>query len=190
MHTPAGDEHDRFTVLFRATAHRVRAYASRHIDRDEVDEVVAETYATAWRRRDRFDFDDAVPWLLVTARHVISNRRRQRARRDLPHPDLESVAALLPSAEGPVVDRSVALAALADLSAVEREAVLLIAWDGLDQKSAALVAGCSVRAFTVRLHRARSRLARQFDAAASTSQERGPAATGARRTPTIAKDLT
>ena len=42
----------------------------------------------------------------------------------------------------------------------EREALLLAAWDGLRSADAARVAGCSVRAFEVRLSRARARLNR------------------------------
>ena len=52
------------------------------------------------------------------------------------------------------------LTALAELSELEREAVLLVAWDGLANRDAAAVAGCSLRAFEVRLSRARARLDR------------------------------
>ena len=52
------------------------------------------------------------------------------------------------------------LAALGELTELEREALLLIAWDGLSNGAAAAVAGCSVRAFEVRLSRARARLTR------------------------------
>jgi RNA polymerase sigma-70 factor (ECF subfamily) len=41
----------------------------------------------------------------------------------------------------------------------DREALMLVAWDGLDHRDAATVMGCSTSAFTVRLHRARRRLA-------------------------------
>jgi RNA polymerase sigma-70 factor (ECF subfamily) len=39
---------------------------------------------------------------------------------------------------------------------------MLVAWDGLDHRDAATVMGCSTTAFTVRVHRARRRLARQL----------------------------
>ena len=39
---------------------------------------------------------------------------------------------------------------------------MLVAWDGLDHRDAATVVGCSTSAFTVRVHRARRRLARQL----------------------------
>jgi RNA polymerase sigma-70 factor (ECF subfamily) len=50
--------------------------------------------------------------------------------------------------------------ALAGLSERDREALLLVAWDGLDHRAAARVMDSSTGAFTVRVHRARRRLAR------------------------------
>ncbi len=51
------------------------------------------------------------------------------------------------------------LRALAALRPIDREALLLIAWEDLDPARAARAAGCSRAAFHVRLHRARRRLA-------------------------------
>ena len=50
--------------------------------------------------------------------------------------------------------------ALASLRERDREALMLVAWDGLDHRTAATVMGCSTGSLTVRLHRARRRLAR------------------------------
>src|ERR1019366_10031171 len=52
------------------------------------------------------------------------------------------------------------LAALAQLGERDREALMLVAWDGLEHRDAARVMACSTGAFTVRVHRARRRLAR------------------------------
>jgi DNA-directed RNA polymerase specialized sigma24 family protein len=43
------------------------------------------------------------------------------------------------------------------------EAVLLASWYGLGPAEAAKIAGCSARAFSVRLHRARRRMSAAFD---------------------------
>ena len=40
----------------------------------------------------------------------------------------------------------------------DREALALVAWDGLAAREAAIVVGCSSATFSVRLHRARKRL--------------------------------
>ena len=59
--------------------------------------------------------------------------------------------------------------ALRVLTEREREALLLVAWDGLSPRDAAVVAGCSSSAFRVRLHRARGRVAAQLGIEQDTS---------------------
>lgn len=150
---------DEFSELFRQTAGRVHAYAVRQVGRDAADDLVSETYAIAWRRRDRIDIH-ALPWLFSVARKVASTMRRTKRRAD----DLWLAAvreqwrgATSAPPESEVLARGTALAALARCSALDREVLLLIAWDGLSASEAAIVLGCSTRAFTVRLSRARAR---------------------------------
>ncbi len=84
-----------------------------------------------------------------------------------------------------VAEREALLRALARLSPAEREALLLVGWDGLDARAAATVAGCTVTAFRMRLSRARRRLADAADADP-------PSERAARREPTATcsiKDL-
>jgi RNA polymerase sigma-70 factor (ECF subfamily) len=64
-------------------------------------------------------------------------------------------------------------AAVASLSPREREALLLVAWEGLASDRAARAAGCSPAAFRVRLHRARRRVAAQL-ADPSATDRRSP----------------
>jgi RNA polymerase sigma-70 factor (ECF subfamily) len=102
----------------------------------------------------------------VTAGNVIRNRRRADVRRST----LASNLVHLHEADTAGVDEVVAerahlLAALERLSGLEREALLLVAWDGLDPRGAAEVARCAPRAFRARLSRARARLAAELDAA-------------------------
>ena len=54
--------------------------------------------------------------------------------------------------------RPLVLRALSRLSEPDREALLLVAWDGLSTAEGAIALGCSQTAFKVRLHRARRRL--------------------------------
>jgi RNA polymerase sigma-70 factor (ECF subfamily) len=152
----------RFTVLFERYSPRVFAYARRRSDAAVADDVTAETFLVAWRRIEDVP-DDPLPWLLVIARNTLANRRRSSARRArlrLELAALERLAAPEPGVDRTVIDRSTMLSALAALTELEREAVLLVAWDGLPTRSAAQVAGCSERSFAVRLHRARARLSR------------------------------
>lgn len=71
---------------------------------------------------------------------------------------LERIAEPAAPAEVTALQRVEVLAALAALSPTEREALLLIAWDGLTPTQAARIAGCTAAAFHLRLFRARRRL--------------------------------
>lgn len=157
---PPSPEALRFNALWDTHAGRVLAYALRHTDRDNAQEVVSETFLVAWRRLADVP-GDPLPWLLVVARNTVANQRRSGYRRALLHQEvsrLHEVAGPAPGADELVADRAQVLAALAALTATEREALLLVAWDGLSPTDAARVAGCSTSTFHVRLFRARRRL--------------------------------
>ena len=51
-----------FSELYEQFAGRVLAYARRHANRDDAEDVVAETFHVAWRRRDVVP-DEPLPWL-------------------------------------------------------------------------------------------------------------------------------
>jgi len=152
---------DRLSALFAAHSRRVYAYAARHTDPETAKDVVAEVFLAAWRRVADIP-EPALPWLLVAARNVVSNSRRSSLRRDRLAGVVagSGLAALMPGADETALERSHMLAALDALNDTEREALLLTAWDGLAAKDAAAVAGCSARAFEVRLSRARAHLDR------------------------------
>ena len=153
------NDHERLTAIYDEHAHRVYAYALRHCGSGGADDVLAETFAIAWRRRDKIP-PDPIGWLLVTARNVISSARRAEHRRlRLTALAAEQLPGHHSSAGDVVQHRQELLEALGQLSEREREALLLVAWDGLDNSQAAQVADCSQRAFRARLARARARLA-------------------------------
>lgn len=158
-------EHDRFASMFDELSRHVYAYARRQLPAADAQDVVADTFLVAWRRWSDVP-ERALPWLLVVARNTIANRRRHDRRQGR----LTDTTAVLERLAGPavgadqsVVERAALLEALVGLSEAEREAVLLVAWSPLSRREAAAVAGCSQRAFEVRLSRARARLARALD---------------------------
>jgi RNA polymerase sigma-70 factor (ECF subfamily) len=55
-------------------------------------------------------------------------------------------------------DAALMQAALSALAGPDREALMLVAWEGLDNEGASRVLGITPQAFAVRLHRARRRL--------------------------------
>jgi RNA polymerase sigma-70 factor, ECF subfamily len=165
---------DRFEHCFREHYAQVLAFSMRRVSAREVaEDVAADTFAVAWRRRDRIP-DPALPWLYAIAAHVIANQYRSAHRRHnldarLVH---EYGAAAAESDPAESLDRRNAFsAAFALLDEPEREVLRLIAWDGLGTRDAAQAFGCSPGAFRVRLHRARRKLAKQLEAAEHPSQE-------------------
>ena len=158
------DPFERFTSLYDQFYRNVLRYALQHAERDSAEDVASEVFLIAWRRRDSIP-DPPLPWLLVVARNLLSKhagagrRRKQLAERIAA---LTSAAGTAGSAGWDagdyVVERETALAAFVSLPDRDIETLTLVTWHGLSIAEAATVAGCSPRAFTVRLHRARRRL--------------------------------
>jgi RNA polymerase sigma-70 factor (ECF subfamily) len=154
------EDEERFVALWTDYGPRVMAYALRHLDSDTAQDVVSETFLVAWRRLAAVP-DDPLPWLLVVARNTIANLRRSGHRQARLAAELQrwrEVAEPAAAADVLATERAAMLARLAALTPKEREALLLVAWDGLTPEQAAKVAGCSLPAFHVRLFRARRRL--------------------------------
>ncbi len=164
----------RFERCFRDHYAQLLAFLMRRIyGREIAEDVVAETFAIAWRRRDRIP-DPALPWLYAIAAHVIANQYRSTRRRHNLDLRLAHETGGLEPAPSPAesLDRRDAFStAFALLAEPEREVLRLIAWDGLDTRDAAQVFGCSPGAFRVRLHRARRKLAKQLEAAGKPPHE-------------------
>jgi RNA polymerase sigma factor (sigma-70 family) len=165
---------DRFERCFRDHYAQVLAFSMRRVSGREIaEDAVADTFAVAWRRRDRIP-DPSLPWLYTIAGHVISNQYRSTSRRrdlDLRLAHETGTVALGSDPAESLGRRDAFSAAFALLAEPEREVLRLIAWDGLDTRDAARVFGCSPGAFRVRLHRARRKLAKQLEAAGHPSRE-------------------
>jgi RNA polymerase sigma factor (sigma-70 family) len=152
----------RLEALFAEHAAAVRAYALRRIGAEAADDTVSEVFVVACRRLEHVP-TDALPWLLACARRVLANQRRGARRRDALLERLHGETS--PAwAEWEAGGRPL-LAALAGLRERDREVLLLVAWEGLEPARAAAALECSLPAFTVRLHRARRRLAAALERA-------------------------
>lgn len=157
-----GNSTEAFTACWQADAPRLLAYARRHIGHDEAPDVVAETFAIAWRRWQQVP-DPPIGWLLRTAAGVMKNRTRGSLRRDRLVTRIallnQTTTASADTADA-VVRRDEALRRLADLTDEQREALLLVSWDGLSADEAAAVLGLRPATFRKRLSRARELLNR------------------------------
>jgi RNA polymerase sigma-70 factor (ECF subfamily) len=150
----------RFEELYRDHFQRVASYLLARSDQVLTQDAVARTFEIAWRRIDDVP-EDALPWLFGVARKVLADLRRSQGRSDALFERMAS--AVTNNDEAPdhaesTIQRLAALEALRSLSPIDREALLLIVWDGLSEKQAAKALGCSRGAFALRVHRARGRL--------------------------------
>jgi RNA polymerase sigma-70 factor (ECF subfamily) len=150
------DEEELFETYFRGYAAQVHAFALRRAEPEAAHDATGETFLIAWRRRAEMP-SEPLPWLYGIARRVVANEQRAANRRLAL---ITRIAAQPAPPDGTAGrDRDI-LEALATLREIDREALLLTAWEGLSATEAATVVGCSTAAFAVRLHRARRRLAR------------------------------
>jgi RNA polymerase sigma-70 factor, ECF subfamily len=152
----------RLETLFRRHYVDVAAYVRRRAEPDLVEDVVSETFLIAWRRLD--DIPAAArPWLLGVARKTLATQRRSATRRRALAAKLDETAQRPVDADDCASDLGIS-EALAQLSENDREAITLIAWDGLNAREAAVVLGQSPVGFRVRLHRAKRRLRQRLEA--------------------------
>jgi RNA polymerase sigma-70 factor, ECF subfamily len=159
------DDDRRFDALWRDHHLTVLAYARRRAPRALADEVLAETFAVAWRRRDELPAQPAA-WLIGVARRVLANRRRgeRRARALLARLGSER-AACAPDPADLVGADHVLRDAFATLGARDRELLALVAWEGMGVAEAAVALDLPAPMVSARLHRARGRLRRALEAA-------------------------
>jgi RNA polymerase sigma-70 factor, ECF subfamily len=155
------DREAEFRRLFSEHNRHVLAYALRRCgQRADAEDVVAGTFAVAWRR-----FADApaeelkLAWLYAIAARVLANQRRSQRRLGA----LRSRLRAQPPVEAPEhVELGEVIAALHELRPEEQEVLRLAAWEGLSGAGLAVALGCSENAAAIRLHRARKRLAEQL----------------------------
>lgn len=157
----AASDHDDvvwFTEVVRAHSTALVRYFVRRGPRQDAEDLAADVFATAWRRRDDLPREAVLPWLYRTAGFTLANHRRKLV--DLP---VERV----PESAEVRVDEDPELSALFDdelrgalMSVGERDRriLLLHAWEGLDGEALAGVLGISRSGADAALSRARARL--------------------------------
>ncbi|WTW94666.1 RNA polymerase sigma factor [Streptomycetaceae bacterium NBC_01309] len=179
-----------FTKAYRTHYAAVLRYVLRRTDDPEsAQDVVAEVFAAAWRRRDTWlglVETEQLMYLYRTAHLTVRNANRtqsrltrlfQRAQRDpltapAPRADEDETAQ-------EVLARAGAARAYAALSPGDREVLALIAWEGLAARDVAKVLGLrTVDAAHSRIHRARKNLERGLADADANGDAPAPSAAG------------
>jgi len=134
--------------------------------RDVAEDLLEETWLRLVAHAGRLQPDTRLgPWLFTVARNLHTSFRRSRSIEDSGDVGLWSRGSPTPSplevAEASELERRVG-AALAALPTTYREALLLVAAEGLRPAEAAAVCGISGQAMRQRLSRARAALDRQM----------------------------
>jgi RNA polymerase sigma-70 factor (ECF subfamily) len=157
-------------ALYRSARDDVFAYVATLLhDRVAAEDVTAQAFERAFRRRRTFDARKGSPraWLFGIARNAALDELRHRKRSvalagdpadpTLPAPEDEADRAL---------QRAAVQSALAGLPARERELIALKFHGGLDNAELARVLGVSVTNAGTQLHRAMTKLREAVDARA------------------------
>lgn len=136
----------------------VSGFLYRRVEQRFVEDLAADVFAIAWRRRASVAPGEELPWLYRIAANVVSNHRRKQATGNA------LIAALrpadsAPSAEDLVIADATLASAWRQLRPAEREVLTLALVEDLTPAQLAVALGASVNAVTIRLHRARGKLA-------------------------------
>jgi RNA polymerase sigma-70 factor (ECF subfamily) len=174
-------EPDRFASLFDRHAPHIHRYLARRAGREAADDLVAETFLVAFRKRAGYNprFRDARPWLYGIATNLVGQHRREEARQfrlrratgpDPVQPDDAERVAVDVTAQS---IRGSLAGALAALTRPDRDVLLLIAWEQLSYEEVAQALGIPVGTVRSRLHRARTKVRKALAAtpAAATYEE-------------------
>lgn len=155
-----------FTAIFDRHADAILRYACARVGPDVAEDVTAETFLAAFRRRGHYDISraDARPWLYgIAVRQIGKHRRAETMQRRM----LGSIPSELltddfgdRSAERVTAEqlRPRLVGVLSGLPRRDRELLLLIAWAELSYAESADALGISVSAVRSRLNRIRARV--------------------------------
>ena len=154
------DRRRRFEAIAAEVFDPLQRYLRRRARPADADDAFSEVLVTLWRRLDDAPADHVLPWTYGIARRVLANQRRGQDRHLRLVEKMESEPGPRhfpdPADSGPDPELAAALDRLPD---DDREVLRLWAWEQLEPREMAPVLDISVNAATLRLSRARKRLA-------------------------------
>jgi RNA polymerase sigma-70 factor (ECF subfamily) len=149
-----------FSTLILATLPELRAFAlSLTRDGSRADDLVQETILRAWAHADQFETGSNLrAWLFTILRNLFYTEQRRR-QREVDDPQGKRAARLM---VGPEQQSHLEFEdfwhALGRLPPLHREALILVAAQGLSYEEAARVCGVAVGTIKSRVNRARTHL--------------------------------
>lgn len=158
----------RFREIYEEHYGAILAYCRRRTGHADAHDAAAEVFAIAWRKIDTLvDQNPVRPWLYGVAYRVLSHQWRARDRFERLRDRVGRMA--LPWSQTPesnVVsrsDRELVLEAARCLSHNDREILRLAAWEELPHSEIARILEISTAAVDQRFHRAKKRLAAEYE---------------------------
>lgn len=156
-----------FEDLYRNHFEAIYAYVLRRASSADTADLVADVFATAWRRIDDIPPGlDSKMWLYGVAWRIVSQHYRSKGRGDrLKSKLLHNAPTATPGDQYESSDLDAQVRRLIEsLKDDDRELVTLIVWDGLTHAEVAMILGCTANAVAIRWHRALKRLRRHIEA--------------------------
>jgi RNA polymerase sigma factor (sigma-70 family) len=142
-------------AMFDQHARDLLRYATQRVGQSYAEDIVAQTFLTAYEQRHRFDASrgDLLPWLYGICTNLLRRHRRDEIRA------LKALAATKPNDVDPPTGENVDVArALASLSRRQRDVLLLHAIAGLGYAEIAVALGIPLGTVRSALHRARAKV--------------------------------
>lgn len=161
---------ERFERIAEETFEPLQRYLRRRAPLHDAEDVLAEVLLTVWRRIEDAPAGNPLPWCYGIARRTLANHRRgdRRRLRLVTRVGAEPVTHQPDSADlQPDPDLT---GALRSLTPGDQEIIRLWAWEQLEPREIAVALGLTPNAATLRLSRARKKLAETL-----TRQEDDPA---------------
>ncbi|MQY04922.1 RNA polymerase sigma factor [Actinomadura macrotermitis] len=160
------DEPELFGAIFDAYFAEIHRYLARRLDAHTADDLAAETFAVAFRGRDRYDLSrpNARPWLYGIATNLAGRHRRDERRKltalarvgpgaaAAGHEDAVAARVTAEGVRGPLAR------AVAALPAGQRDVLLLVVLGGLSYEEVAVALDVPFGTVSSRLNRARKKL--------------------------------
>lgn len=162
----SGHDAEQFAVIYQRYAAQLYRYAYRRLGPRFAEDVVADTFLAAFRRRAAYDLSrpDARPWLFgIVTREIARRRRAEAARyramaRSGNDDRADSFADDVTASVAAQATRAALAEALRGLPAGDRDVLLLVAWNGFSYEEVAETLGIKLGTVRSRLHRARRRV--------------------------------
>lgn len=149
-----------FAELFTANAPLIQRFIYRRTQSDAVEDLTAETFATAWRKREEIPDGYELQWLYRTAGFLVANHNRKKKVILLDEfPEIAHDGD--PSTY--VIEDATLRAAFYRLTERDRRVIILAAWEGQSSEQIAVALDMTPNAAAVALSRARARFSKLFD---------------------------